>query len=64
MSDKDRQISGSVKTESVDGKHRVTLDLAKQIAFHEKEVKKDRSYWLDLYCECFAVVNFGNRQTK
>jgi hypothetical protein len=39
--------------------HRVAFDLATRIAHHEDVDKKDRTYWFDLYHQCYRVVYKG-----
>lgn len=56
MSDS-RTISGTVSTQNVDSRYRVTLDLMEKIAFHEASSdRKKRDYWLKLYHQCHRAT--------
>jgi hypothetical protein len=64
MADESRRVTGNVTTHTDDSKYRVMLDLARMIsvAEAEKSITKDRGYWLDLMCDCHAVVDYGQRR--
>lgn len=64
MADESRRVSGSVTTNSDDSKYRVMFDLAVKIALtdEERNKAKSRDYWLDLMCDCHAVVSYGARR--
>jgi len=41
-------------------KEQVALELQRRIALSEKDIAKDRTYWLKLYYECLYVTGGGN----
>lgn len=60
MADQSVSVSGPVSVRS-DSKERVALELAERIDFRaDREVKRDREYWLTLYSQCLHTVKGGN----
>lgn len=61
MADQSTTVSGPVQVVS-DSKQRVALELAEKIDYFSNipRDKKDRTYWLTLYRQCYKAVN-GNK---
>lgn len=64
--DEARRVIGNVTTHTDDSKYRVMLELAHRISETdpERKIPKDRDYWLELMCDCHAVVDFGQRRER
>lgn len=62
--DEARRVIGNVTTHTDDSKYRVMFELARVISVTdaEKNITKDRDYWLNLMCDCYAAVDFGQRR--
>jgi hypothetical protein len=63
MAGDSRTISGSVATSSDDSRYHIAFELAKLISHSEVDQQRDRNYWLNLYCDCYSVVSYGNRRS-
>lgn len=55
MADSSVSISGPVEIKS-SSREQVSFDLMVRISQSEKEVHRDRSYWLTLYHQCLKAV--------